>query len=89
MLLVAPSAVLLEARRKEFARSMQEVLAQGQEQRATCQVQYWSRGPPVRYSTGAEGHLSGTVLEERATCHIGTIHKGGAHQSFKTPVLVQ
>ena len=38
MLLVAPSAVLLEARRKEFARSMQEVLAQGQEQRATCQV---------------------------------------------------
>ena len=57
VLLVAPSAVLLEARRKEFARSMQEVLAQGQEQRATC--------------------------------HIGTIHKGGAHQSFKTPVLVQ
>ncbi len=38
VLLVAPSAVMLEARRKEFAKSMQDVLAQGQEQRATCQV---------------------------------------------------
>ena len=40
VLLVAPSAVMLEARRKEFARAMQDVLAQGQEQRATCQVGY-------------------------------------------------
>lgn len=38
LLLVAPSAVLLEARRKEFSRCMKEVLVPGQEQRATSQV---------------------------------------------------
>ena len=35
---MAPSAVLLEVRRKEFSKSMQDVLIPGQEQRATSQV---------------------------------------------------
>jgi len=38
VLLVAPSAVLLETRRKEFSRCMKEVLKPGQEQRATSQA---------------------------------------------------
>ncbi|XP_023342644.1 mitogen-activated protein kinase kinase kinase 4 isoform X2 [Eurytemora carolleeae] len=38
VLLVAPSAVLLEVRRKEFSKSMQDVLIPGQEQRATSQA---------------------------------------------------
>ena len=38
VLLVAPSASLLESRRKEFSKSMKEVLHLKQEQRATSQA---------------------------------------------------
>ena len=38
VLLVAPSASLLESRRKEFSKSMKEVLQLKQEQRATSQA---------------------------------------------------
>ena len=38
VLLVAPSAALLETRRKELTRAMKDVLLPGQEQRATSQV---------------------------------------------------
>ncbi len=51
---MAPSAVMLEARRKEFAKAMHDVLAQGQEQRATCQV---------GLGTGAAGNLSGRLRD--------------------------
>ena len=36
--MVAPSAALLETRRKELTRAMKDVLLPGQEQRATSQV---------------------------------------------------
>jgi hypothetical protein len=62
VLLVAPSAVLLEARRKEFVRCMQDVLAQGQEQRATCQVHMY------RYSL----YIHGGKIKGRPDC-TGTV----------------